>query len=137
MLPLISDREFIKKQAEVNEEENDAFRLYLKGLDSDELDKKDEENYQQGVSRIQPVGIFYNRFGRYYSTIYDRVYQPGYYTTSTDYFLESNLYDIASGNLLYSVQTKSFDPSSATALASDNSKKIVKDLKEKGVLVQK
>ena len=101
------------------------------------LDKKDEENYQQGISRIQPVGIFYNRFGRYYSTIYDRVYQPGYYTTSTDYFLESNLYDIASGNLLYSVQTKSFDPSSATALASDNSKKIVKDLKEKGVLVQK
>ena len=89
------------------------------------------------MSRIQPVGIFYNRFGRYYSTIYDRVYQPGYYTTSTGYFLESNLYDIASGNLLYSVQTKSFDPSSATALASDNSMKIVKDLKEKGVLVQK
>ncbi len=101
------------------------------------LDKKDEENYQQGTSRIQPVGVYYNRFGRYYSTVYDRVYQPGYYTTSTDYFLESNLYDIASGNLLYSVQTKSIDPSSATSLASDNSKKIVKDLKEKGVLVKK
>ena len=43
MLPLISDREFIKKQAEVNEEENDAFRLYLKGLDSDGLDKKVHE----------------------------------------------------------------------------------------------
>ena len=40
MLPLISDREFIKKQAEVNEEENDAFRLYLKGLNNDDLDKK-------------------------------------------------------------------------------------------------
>ena len=101
------------------------------------LDKKDEENFQPGTSRLQPVGIFYNRFGRYYSTVYDRVYSPGYYTTSTDYFLESNLYDIASGNLLYSVQTKSFDPSSAISLASDNSKKIVKDLKEKGVLVQK
>ena len=43
MLSLISDREFIKKQAEVNEEENDAFRLYLKGLDSDGLDKKVHE----------------------------------------------------------------------------------------------
>ena len=40
MLRVTSDREFIKKQAEVSEEENDAFRLYLKGLDSDELDKK-------------------------------------------------------------------------------------------------
>lgn len=101
------------------------------------LDKKDERNYQQGTSRIQPVGVFYNRFGRYYSTVYDRVYQPGYYTKSTDYFLESNLYDIASGDLLYSVQTKSYDPSSATSLAIDNSKKVVKDLKDKGVLVKK
>lgn len=101
------------------------------------LDKKDERNYQQGTSRIQPVGVFYNRFGRYYSTVYDRVYQPGYYTKSTDYFLESNLYDIVSGDLLYSVQTKSYDPSSATSLAIDNSKKVVKDLKDKGVLVKK
>ena len=43
MLPLISDREFIKNQAEINEEENDAFRLYLKGFNSDELDKKVHE----------------------------------------------------------------------------------------------
>ena len=43
MLPLISDREFIKKQAELNEEENDVFRLFLKGLDGDELDKKVHE----------------------------------------------------------------------------------------------
>ena len=43
MLPVTSDREFIKKQAEVYEEENDAFRLYLKGLDSEGLDKKVNE----------------------------------------------------------------------------------------------
>ena len=43
MLPIISDREFIKKQAEINEEENDVFRLYLKGLDGDELDNKVHE----------------------------------------------------------------------------------------------
>ncbi len=101
------------------------------------LDKTKEENYQPGTSRLQPVGIFYNRFGRYYSTVYDRVYQPGYYTTSTDYFLESNLYDIKSGDLIYSIQTKSYDPSSATSLASDNSKKVVQDLKDKGVFVKK
>ena len=101
------------------------------------LDKTKEENYQPGTSRLQPVGVFYNRFGRYYSTVYDRVYQPGYYTTSTDYFLESNLYDIKSGDLIYSIQTKSYDPSSATSLASDNSKRIVQDLKEKGVFVKK
>jgi hypothetical protein len=101
------------------------------------LDKSKEENYQPGTSRLQPVGVYYNRFGRYYSTVYDRVYTPGYYTTSTDYFLESNLYDIKSGNLIYSIQTKSYDPSSASSLASDNSKKVVQDLKDKGVFVKK
>ena len=97
------------------------------------LDEQKKENYQQGTVRYQPV-TYYNRLGRYYTTVYDRVYEPGYYTTSTDYFLESNLYDIATGNLVYSVQTKSFDPSSAAGLANDNSKKIVKDLQAKGVL---
>ena len=101
------------------------------------LDKSKEKNYQPGTSRLQPVGIYYNRFGRYYSTIYDRVYSPGYYTTSTDYFLETNLYDIKSGDLIYSVQTKTYDPSSATSLASDNSKRIVQDLKDKRVLIKK
>ena len=101
------------------------------------LDKKKEKNYQQGTSRLQPVGVYYNRFGRYYSTVYDRVYSPGYYTTSTDYFLESNLYDIATSNLLYSIQIKSFDPSSATSLASENSKTVVKDLINKKVLIKK
>ena len=101
------------------------------------LDKTKEENYQPGTSRLQPIGVYYNRFGRYYSTVYDRVYTPGYYTTSTDYFLESNLYDIKTGDLIYSIQTKSYDPSSATSLASDNSKKVVQDLKDKAVLVKK
>lgn len=101
------------------------------------LDKTKEENYQPGTARLQPIGIYYSRFGRYYSTVYDRVYTPGYYTTSTDYFLECNLYDIKNGDLIYSVQTKTYDPSSASSLASDNSKKIVQDLKDKGVLMKK
>lgn len=100
------------------------------------LDKKKDQYYQPGRVSYQPVGVYYNRFGRYYSTIYDRVVDPGYYTTSTDYFLETNLYDISSGNLVYSVQTQSSDPSSAGELANDNSKKIVKDLKDKGVLTK-
>ncbi len=101
------------------------------------LDKKKDQVYQQGTLRYQPVGVYYNRFGRYYATIYDRVYDPGYYTTSTDYFLESNLYDVASGDLLYSVQTKAFDPGSASRLANDNSKRIIKDLNDNGLLVKK
>ncbi len=101
------------------------------------LDKKKNEVYQPGTVRYQPVGVYYNRFGRYYSTVYDRVYDPGYYTTNTDYFLETNLYDISSGDLVYSVQTKAYDPSSATDLAHDNRKRIVQNMKDKGILTKK
>lgn len=101
------------------------------------LDKKNDQAYQPGTVRYQPVAVNYDRLGRYYSTVYDRVYDPGYYTTSTNYFLESNLYDVANGDLIYSVQTQAYDPSSASVLAVDNSKKIIKDLREKGVLVKK
>ena len=40
MHQLITDRSFIKAQAEIKEEENDAFRTYLNGLNGIELDKK-------------------------------------------------------------------------------------------------
>ncbi|MEP6712345.1 MAG: hypothetical protein ABJA37_08020 [Ferruginibacter sp.] len=101
------------------------------------LDKAQEKDYNPGNVSYQPVGYRYNRFGRYYTTIYDRVYEPGYYTTSTNYFLESNLYDLGTSDLIYSVQSKAFSPSSSAELANDYSKRIVKDLKTKGVLTKK
>lgn len=133
--------EYGPKEFEKVPEEQVAEKLRSSGFDAvittALLDKKNAQNYQQGTVRYQPVGVRYDRFGRYYSTVYDRVYDPGYYTTSTDYILETNLYDIASGNLVYSGQTKSFDPASSAALANDNSKRIVQDLKTKGVLTKK
>jgi hypothetical protein len=98
------------------------------------LDKSKDQYYQPGRVSYQPIGI--RRFGRYYTTIYDRVYDPGYYTNSTQYFLESNMYDTQSGDLIYSVQSKAADPSSIGSLSKDYSKTIVKDLKQKKVLSQ-
>ncbi|MEO7044144.1 MAG: hypothetical protein ABI091_02470 [Ferruginibacter sp.] len=96
------------------------------------LDKSKQKNYTPGNVSYTPIGV--RRFGRYYSTVYDRVYQPGYYTTSTNYFLESNLYDLNNSELKYSVQSKAFDPSSSASLAYDYSKKIVKDMQKKKIL---
>ncbi len=39
MYNIITDREIIKDNAEIKEEENGNFRIFLKGMDSDELDK--------------------------------------------------------------------------------------------------
>jgi len=40
---LVTDRNFIKQQAEIKEEENDAFRSFLKSFNALELDKKVHE----------------------------------------------------------------------------------------------
>ncbi|MBS1495855.1 MAG: hypothetical protein JSU03_09605 [Bacteroidetes bacterium] len=99
------------------------------------LDKTSQRNYTPGNVTYSPVGLV--RFGRYYSTVYDRVYQPGYYTHSTNFYLESNLYGLRTSDLKYSVQSSSFDPSSFTSLANDYSKKIIKDMLKKNILKKK
>ena len=66
--------------------------------------------------------------------MYDRIYEPGYYDVSTKYFWESNFYDIETKQLLYSVQTESFDPASAQSLAHEYGKLIVSSMVKYQVL---
>jgi hypothetical protein len=101
------------------------------------MDRKKEQNYVPGTVNYAPVGLFYNRFGRYYSTIYSRIYDPGYYTTSTNYFWETNLYDARQDKIIYSAQSQSFDPSSLTSMSKEHGKLIVKDLEKSGFLAAK
>lgn len=104
------------------------------------LDKTKEKNYVPGNVTYEPWGWgpYYGRFWGYYRYNYGRVYTPGYYTTNTSYFWESNLYDLKKNNkLVYSVQTESFDPSSAASLSKDYSRKIVENMMKEGVLLGK
>lgn len=133
-----SIQEFGPKSFDKVNEEEVASQLKNSGFDAvittAVIDKQQSENYQPGRVDIRPVGVVYNRFGRYYSTVYDRVYQPGYYTKSTDFVVETNLYDIKDGNLVYSAQTQSMDPGSANDLAAANSKHVIRDMQAQGVL---
>jgi hypothetical protein len=98
------------------------------------LDKTRERYYVPGHSYYTPYGIYYNRFWGYSRTMYGRIYTPGYYTTDTKYFWESNLYEVATGELLYSAQSQSFDPPSAAALGKEYGHLIVADLADKRVM---
>lgn len=100
------------------------------------LDKTKEKNYVPGNETFLPWGPYYNRFWGYYNYSYSRMYNPGYYTTNTSYFWESNLYDLNNNKLIYSVQTSSFDPTSAATLAKEYSQKILENMMQQGVLVQ-
>jgi hypothetical protein len=98
------------------------------------LDKKKERYYVPGRLYYSPYGYYYNRFWGYRGTLYQRIYEPGYYVTDTEYFWESNLYDMKTQQLIYSVQTKSFDPASSESLAHEYGKMIIQNMAEKQVL---
>lgn len=98
------------------------------------LDKEKERYYVPGHIYYTPYMIYYNRFWGYYRTIYNRVYEPGYYAVDTKYFWESNLYDLSDMKLLYSAQTQSFDPASLEKLAHEYGKVISDDILAKKVI---
>lgn len=98
------------------------------------LNKDKEERYVRG-SIYPSFFTLYNSFWGYYNTYYPIIYDPGYYTTTTNYFFETNLYTLTNkDNLLYSVQSRSFEPTSASSLATDYSRAIIQDMKKKGVI---
>jgi hypothetical protein len=98
------------------------------------LDKEKEKHYIPSKITYTPYSMYYRRFWGYYSTVYERVYEPGYYTENTNYFWESNLFDLSDKSLIYSAQTKSFDPNNLETLADEYGKIISNDLFKKGIL---
>ena len=98
------------------------------------LDKDRERYYVPGKVFYSPYTIYQRNFWGYYTTIYERIYTPGYYQVNTRYFWESNFYDLRNRNLLYAVHTESFDPDSMDALAHEYGLLIVNNMAKKGVL---
>ena len=99
------------------------------------LDKTKERYYVPSRMYYTPYSIYYHDWWGYYSTMYGRIYEPGYYETSTKFFWESNFYALENKQLVYSVQTESFDPGSTQSLAHEYGKLIVSSMVKNQVLV--
>lgn len=100
-------------------------------------DKERERTYTPGTHYTTPRIVGYSRYYRRYLIVYDSMYTPGYYRTSTNYILEADIYTINDDDeLIYSAQTRSFDPGSSKSLAESFSKAIIAELKEKGIITK-
>ena len=93
------------------------------------LDKSKGKVYNPGMIVHRPI-----RFWGYYQSVFARMYQPGYYSTSTKFILEANFYNLNPDKLLYSAQTQTVDPSSPPALANAFSDKIFDDMRKQGLI---
>ena len=98
------------------------------------LDKQKERYYVPRTVIYSPYVTYHNRMWGYYSSLQNRIEEPEYYQVTTKYFWESNFYDLSQGKLLFSVQTQSFEPSSAGDLAHEYGQKIVQSMVKNDIL---
>ena len=101
------------------------------------VDTKEEKGYYPPTGGYSGGGYYggprhgyYNNFGSYYDT----VYTPGYTTTYTTVILETNLYDTASQELVWSMSSDTFDPASSNKLSQSVSKQVVKALQKDNLI---
>lgn len=98
------------------------------------LDKQKERKYITSTIYYSPYGYYHNYFWSYRTALYHRIYEPGYYVTNTKYFWESNLFDMRTQKLVYSVQTQSFDPANSESLGHEYGQMIVQDMVKNNVI---
>ena len=77
---------------------------------------------------------YYNRFDSYYPRAYNTVTSPGYTTTLTNVFLETNLYQSSTQDLIWSLSSETFDPRSVNELVESVGKKLATSLQENNLI---
>ena len=102
------------------------------------LEKNSSTKYVYGTSDYMPTsfyGGYYGSFYSYYPHMYSNVYQPGYYTESQEVILNSSLFDVDTGDLLWSAQSDTTDPSSTDDAAHSYSKSMITQILKRNIIV--
>ncbi|GGH75935.1 MAG: hypothetical protein EP346_05075 [Bacteroidetes bacterium] len=100
------------------------------------LDSQTETRHVQG--NTYPAGAYgyYGGFGTYYGYRYGMVYDPGYYVEDKIYFLEANVYDVASESLQWSGQSKTYNPSDLESFSTGYAEILVMQLLRNNIIAE-
>src|SRR6476646_1385976 len=99
------------------------------------LKKEESVGYTAGTSAYS-VAPYQTYYPGYYSYWYPSVSTPSYYDHEKTYFMQSNLYDVASEEIMWSVKSKIFSPSSLKKFSQSYTSTLVQQL-EKEKLIKK
>jgi hypothetical protein len=101
------------------------------------LDSKSDTKYVPGSSYSYQPYPYYGYYGTYYSyyaSTYNTISTPGYYVTDNTYYIESNLYDVASKNILFSIQTKAVNPNDIDKASKKFTETLIEEIKRNGFM---
>jgi hypothetical protein len=100
------------------------------------LDTKTEEHYQPGTAYYPMSYGYYGSYYGYYNHYYPQIYSPGYYTTDKTFYIETNFYDLASDQLLWSIQSQAYNPAGLESWFKSYSSNLIARLKKEGLITK-
>ena len=86
---------------------------------------------------VMPYYSYYGTYTGYYSNVYNTVHRPAYYDHEQTYFVQSNLYDAASEEIMWSVQSELFKPASLQIFSKAYTYALLKQLESEKLLKKK
>jgi len=94
------------------------------------IDVKTEESYQPATAYYPVEHSFYDSYNRYAFYYYDYVEEPGYTIVDRTFYFETNFYDLASDQLISSIQSDAYNPTDIKSLMKRYSRLMISQLKK-------
>ncbi|MEM9324367.1 MAG: hypothetical protein AAGA85_01870 [Bacteroidota bacterium] len=158
IFPFASNQEYMDKiRAEGAEKFQARVRERVRKFDLDAIllisvvrEEQDKVYHRKGIDvnvayTIPPGANYYNygydfalanhyTYDQFYTHMASTVHSSGYYTTKSTYFLESDLFDVDTGRLVWTAMTKTKDPKSISKEAAYFGKLMAGELTTKKVV---
>ncbi|MGB5705069.1 MAG: hypothetical protein WBM48_19760 [Polyangiales bacterium] len=87
------------------------------------------KEYVPPSTHTVPTSYYGRGYYGYYGTSYAVVHDPGYYKTNTTFRVETNLYSVATGDLVWSGQSETLNPESLNDVIDSMTTAVAKKLK--------
>jgi hypothetical protein len=100
------------------------------------IEKDTDTRYVPGSRTYAPYPTygFYGNFWGYYNYWYPRFDSPGYYTEKDVYYMETNLYDAETEDLIWSAQSETYNPVNLETFSENFAEEIVEELQAKKII---
>ncbi|SEO95335.1 hypothetical protein SAMN05660816_03956 [Niastella yeongjuensis] len=103
------------------------------------LRKEDRVKHTEGTTAYAPMTNYTpaGNYYAYYSGAYTTVSTPSYFTNDKVYFMQSNLYDAATEEKMWSVDSEIFNPADINAFSKSYTKTLISQLQKARLIMKK
>ena len=93
--------------------------------------------YNNGMNNGMNNGGYFNNTGgfqNYYNQGYNNINTQGYYNTTINYTIETDIFDFHHDTLIYSAETKTYSPNDLVSMSNEVTKAVINDMVYKQII---